>query len=286
MVNAELQKNPGRKLFYGLFIFPLVIAVGMAVLLCTVVLLTREVETPETLISAIKTGSPSKRWQKAFELANEINQGRALIRQSGVMKEIIHMLNDRVGYDAKTRSYMAMALAKFEEPEAAAALQAALKVEEDTDVQVYLIWALAAKKTREATGQIISFLKSPQEDLRKMAAYALGNLGEPKAVAALEPLLNDPARDVRWNAALSLARLGSHAGYGEIVKMLDREALRSYDQVPADKVEEIMVNGVRGLALLKEPGEFSLLTDLSNHDPSLKVRQAAIEAIEYQKSQN
>ena len=65
----------GRKLFYGLFIFPLIIAVGMAVLLCTVVLLTKEAETPESLITAIKTGAPSKRWQKAFELSNEINQG-------------------------------------------------------------------------------------------------------------------------------------------------------------------------------------------------------------------
>ncbi len=284
MVTSELKKNPDRKLFYGLFIFPLLIAVGMAVLLCTVVLLTREVETPETLISAIKTGAPSKRWQKAFELANELNVGRGLIRQSGVRKEIIHILNDRAGYDAKTRSYMAMALTKFEEPEAAEALQAALKTEEDPDVQAYLIWALGSKKSGAATDAIIPFLKNPQEDLRKMAAYALGNLNEPKAIPVLEPLLEDPARDVRWNAALSLARLGSHAGYPEIVKMLDREALRSYHQIPADKVEEIMVNAVRGLALLKEPGALPILAGLSNHDSSLKVRQAAIEAIEYQKN--
>ncbi len=281
MVNSELQKNPGRKLFYGLFIFPLLIAVGMAVLLCTVVLLTREVETPETLISAIKSGSPSKRWQKAFELANEINQGRALIRQAGVMKEIIHILNDRAGYDTKTRSYMATALAKFKEPESTEALLTALKVEENPDVQVYLIWALAAKKAPEAVDPVILFLKNPQEDLRKTAAYALGNLREARAVPALEPLLNDPARDVRWNAALSLARLGSAAGYDEIVKMLDREALRSYHQVPADKVEEIMVNAVRGLAILKKPEALPLLAELSNHDSSLKVRQAAIEAIEF-----
>ena len=118
MIDSELQKKAsGRKLFFGLFIFPLLIAVGMAVLLCTVVLLTREVETPETLISAIKTGAPSKRWQKAFELANEIHQGRGLIRQTGVMKEIIHILNDRAGYDAKTRAYMAVALSHFPDTE-------------------------------------------------------------------------------------------------------------------------------------------------------------------------
>ena len=281
---TEKTLNPARKLFFGLFVFPLVIAVGMAVLLCTVVLLTREVETPETLITAIKTGSPSKRWQKAFELANEINQGRGLIRQGGVMKEVIHILNNRAGYDAKTRAYMAMALSHFKEPEAAAALSAALKSEEDADVQVYLLWALGTKKSAASVDQMIPFLKAPEEDLRKMAAYVLGNLGDAKAVPALEPLLKDAARDVRWNAALSLARLGSHASYSEIVKMLDREALRSYHQVPADKVEEIMVNAIRGLALLKDPESLPLLADLSNHDVSLKVRQAAIDAIEYQKT--
>ena len=72
----------------------------MAVLLCTVVLLTREAETPESLITAIKTGSASKRWQKAFELSNELNQGRGMIRTSGVMKEVIHILRDRAEYDA------------------------------------------------------------------------------------------------------------------------------------------------------------------------------------------
>ena len=104
MVNSKTETQSGKKLFYGLFIFPLIIAVGMAVLLCTVVLLTKEVETPESLITAIKTGSPSKRWQKAFELSNELNQGRGLIRQSGVMKEVIHILRESKEYDPKTRA--------------------------------------------------------------------------------------------------------------------------------------------------------------------------------------
>lgn len=283
--HASVPKSAdsGRKLFYGLFVFPLLIAVGMAVLLCTVVLLTREVETPESLITAIKTGSPSKRWQKAFELSNELNQGRGMIRTSGVMKEVIHILNDRAEYDAKTRSYMAIALSRFEDPEVVPALSQALAAETEPDVQLYLMWALGMKQAVSAVPGILPFLESQQPELRKMAAYVLGVLGETQSIRPLERLLNDEASDVRWNAALSLARLGSDAGFDVLLKMLDRETLVSHDQMPEAKIEEVMVNAARGLALLGRPEALPVLAKVSNSDKSLKVRQAAMEALQYQK---
>lgn len=282
MVNSQENKS-GKKLFYGLFIFPLLIAVGMAVLLCTVVLLTREVETPESLIASIKTGSPSKRWQKAFELSNELNQGRGLIRQEGVMKEVIHILTERREYDPKTRAYMAIALSKFGEPEVIPALQQALKDEEDPSVQIYLIWALGVKQSKESAGQIVPYLRSTDADLRKMAAYVLGALGNQEAIPALEPLLTDSDKDVNWNAALSLAKLGSDAGFPVLLKMLSRETLVKEYALPEDKIEEVMINATRGAALLRKPESLTVLSEISNNDKSLKVRQAAIEALDYQK---
>lgn len=277
----------GRKLFYGLFIFPLIIAVGMAVLLCAVVLLTRESETPESLITAIKTGSPSKRWQKAFELSNELNQGRGtgpgMLREGGVMKEVIHILKDRKEYDAQTRSYMAMALAKFEAPEASQALLDTLKDEESGDVQVHLIWALGIKKDPQTFSAVEPFLKSPEENVRKTAVYVAGNLGGQGAVEKLVPLLQDPARDVRWNSAVALARLGSAAGYDELIKMLDRETLGSYHRIAQDKIEAVMTGALQAMALLKKPESAALLKEISVKDPSLKVRQAALQALEFQK---
>ncbi len=282
MVNSEAKRGSGRKLFYGLFVFPLLIAVGMAVLLCTVVLLTREVETPESLITAIKTGSPSKRWQKAFELSNELNQGRGMIRTSGVMKEIIHILNERGEYDAKTRSYMAIALARFEDPEALAALRSALREETDPEVQLHLLWALGEKNATEAADEIRKFLKSEEEDLRKVAAYVLGVLGDKESEPALKELLSEESRDVRWNAALSLARLGNDAGFDVLVKMLDRTSLKQNEFLNNEKIEEIMVNAARGLGLLHRPESQPILAKLANTDESLKVRQAAMEALDAQ----
>jgi len=282
MVDSAPKANSGRKLFFGLFIFPLIIAVGMAVLLCTVILMTREAETPESLITAIKTGSASKRWQKAFELSNEINRGQRMIRSAGVMKEIVHILNDRAEYDAKTRSYMAIALSRFEEPGIVPTLREILRTETDTDVQIHLLWALGSRGAEEATEDVYPFLRSSQEELRKTAAYVLGALGKSEeSILKLQPLLSDASQDVRWNTALSLARLGSDAGYSELLKMVDRKTLESLGGIDQAKQEEIMVSAVKGLALLHRPEALRVLRELAKEDPSLKVRQAAIETIQF-----
>src|SRR3989338_4502024 len=188
---SDIQKSPEpvsntkRKVFFGLFVFPMLIAVTMAILLSGIVLLTHEEETPETLITAIKTGSPSKRWQKAFELSNELNREGGLIRSSGIMKEVIHILNDPEHYDAKTRAYMAMALGRFQNQEAMDALVQALRKTDDSDdpqVAIFLMWSLgtvlrSSKALQEPSllsQDIVPFLESRHDGVRKTAAYVLG----------------------------------------------------------------------------------------------------------------
>lgn len=279
MTSSETPKGSGRKLFYGLFIFPLLIVVGMLVLLCTVLFLTHEAETPESLITSIKTGSPSKRWQKAFELSNELNRPRSLLRESGVMKEVIHILNDRENYDGKTRAFMAMAVSRFEEAEAGRALEETLRSETEPEVQLHLLWALGARKQVEARPLVESFLQNERQDLKITAAYVLGILGDRQSAVLIEPLLSDEARDVRWNAALSLARLESPAGYEELLKMLDRKTLAAYGDLSNSEVEQIMVNAAKGVALLEKPETEPVLARLADEDPSLKVREAALQAL-------
>ena len=279
---ATKPPDPKRKLFFGLFVFPLLIAVGMAALLCTVVFLTHEEETPETLITAIKTGSPSKRWQKAFELSNELNRHSGLIREKGILKEIIHILSDSDHYDAKTRSYMAMALSRFKEPEAVQAIRGRLRAEEP-EVQIYLIWAVGNLEAREAASDLFPFLSHESPDLRKVAAYVLGVLGDKLAVPKLKPLLEDPVADVSWNAALALSRLKDDSGWDVLIKMLDRSSLSQNHSMSKDQIEKVMTNAIRGLAELGRADSLPILESLARTDESLQVRQAAFEAIQYQK---
>ena len=273
--------NTDRKLFFGLFIFPLLIAVGMAVLLCSVVLLTNETETPETLISAIKTGSVSKRWQKAFELSNELNRGSHSIRSEAVMREIIYILGDRELYDSKTRGYMAIALSHFHKPEAASALQKNLG-DSDKDVLIYTLWALGAIGAKESESSIAPFLKNESDELRKMSAYVLGIIGNQKTTELLLPLLKDSVSDVRWNAALALARLGNNEGQEVLLKMLDRDTLVSQFQMDETQIESLMINSTKGLALIGNKKAQQILEFVSHNEKNLKVRQAAMDAIQYQ----
>lgn len=275
---ASQKPNSKLKFFYGLFLFPLLIAVGMAALLCTVVFLTHEEETPETLITAIKTGSPSKRWQKAFELSNELNRKPQMLRGKGVMKEVIHILSDPTHYDAKTRSYMVMALTRFNEPEAVEVLRDRVGKEEP-EVQIYLLWALGVLGGHEAARDVESFFTHENADLRKTAVYVSGILGDKETIEKLKPLLNDSVVDVSWNSALSLARLGDDSGKETLIKMLDQSVLISHYQMPKDRVEKVMVNAIKGLARLKHSDTIPLLRELAGKNENLKVRQAAIEAV-------
>lgn len=278
------KANEGRKLFFGLFIFPLLIMVGMALLLSVIVIFTHESENPESLITQIKTGPPSKRWQKAFELSNELNRKSGMLRDEGVMREMIHILKDDLHYDPKTRSYMAIALSHFPSPQAREALRVALE-DPSEDVQLYVLWALGVLGAQEAVPEIVPFLKNESGQVRKMAVYVLGVLGRREVVSQILPLLRDERPDVRWNAALSLARLGDNAGRTVLTNVLDREYLLREYPAPEQEIETIMVNAAKGLALIGGVESLRMLEFLSENDKSLKVRQAALDAIRYLKGE-
>ncbi len=178
-VEPEVIPNEKRKVFFGLFVFPMLIAVTMAVLLSGIVLLTHEEDTPESLITAIKMGTPSKRWQKAFELSNELNRPGGMIRGGGIMKEVIHILQDKDHYDARTRAYMAMTLSRFHEPEALQALTRSLdqvSADDDPSVPLFLMWGIGNFEQPESAPVVKRFLGSESPDLRNTAAYILGVL--------------------------------------------------------------------------------------------------------------
>ena len=281
LAKSARDDQPKRKLFYGLFVFPLLIAVGMAVLLCTVVLLTREAETPESLITAIKTGSPSKRWQKAFELSNELNRASDGTRDSAVLDGISQILLDNAHYDTKTRAYMALALSHFHEPAAVESLRGALK-DPDEDVRLYALWSLGALHAREAVADILPYVENHSPELRKTAAYVLGTIQEASSREALKTLLSDPVPDVRWNAALALARLKDASGLEILTKMLQRDELSAEYKMNEAQIEAVMTNAVKGLALIHRPEAFRILESVSKDDKNMRVRQAALNALRFQ----
>lgn len=277
-MTIENSLNPKRKLFFGLFIFPLVIAVGMAVLLCGVVLLTTENDTPQTLISAIKSGSPSRRWQKAFELSNELNRPDIAKKiDPAILNEIIFILKDKQNFDPKTRNYMAIALGRFNIPVVVQTLKEALS-DPSEDVRLSALWSLGTLQARECADEVKKFLEADRSEFRKIAAYVLGAMGDASAIPSIQKLLNDPSHDVRWNAALALARLGNDGGQDILLQMLD-PALFSGLGMKESEIEIVRINAIKGLALIQKPESIKILQSLSRQDNNLKIRQAAMDAL-------
>ena len=117
-----------------------------------------------------------------------------------------------------------------------------------------------------------------------MVVYALGALPGDDQVDTLRTALSDPVPDVRWNAAVALARHGNAQGVTVLGRMLDREYVERVAE-PAvgasevDRVGEVMISGLNAVAALDVDTLRDSVTRLSREDESLRVRQAAIEAL-------
>jgi HEAT repeat protein len=118
-----------------------------------------------------------------------------------------------------------------------------------------------------------------------MTVYALGALPGDAQLVTLRTALQDGAPDVGWNAAVALARHGSAEGMPVVRRMLDRQYVEQVVKrdVPQDgdqdPIAEVMISGLRAAGALKEESLRGTVTDLSQHDRSLKVREAALKAL-------
>ena len=127
--------------------------------------------------------------------------------------------------------------------------------------------------------------QSTDAGVRKMTVYALGALPGDAQVDTLRAALQDTAPDVRWNAAVGLARHGDRQGAGVIRQMIDRAYVEHIvtrevrqDQ-DLDPIADVMISGLRAAAVLKDSTMRDSIAALSQQDRSMKVRQAALEAL-------
>ena len=127
--------------------------------------------------------------------------------------------------------------------------------------------------------------ESTDAGVRKIVVYALGALPGDTQFVTLRAALQDAEPDVRWNAAIALARHGNGEGAGVLRQMLDRsyveqtvkrDVRQDEDQ---DPIADVMISGLRAVAALKDLSLRPSVETLSQQDRSLRVRQAALEAL-------
>jgi HEAT repeat protein len=243
--------------------------------------------TAQDYLAEIRNGGSSRRWPAAYELSRLMSDPKVRADKS-LAPALVKAFQESAG-DQQVRRYLALAIGRLDPPlppDAVADLTHALD-DPDSETRISVIWALGSSGDEAVVSKLVPLYTAQDADagIRKMVVYALGALPGDAQVTTLRTAVQDAVADVRWNAAVALARHGSHEGVVVLKQMLDRQyveqTVKRDVRVDSDQdpVADVMISGLRAAAALKDQTLRPAVTNLSQQDKSLKVRQAAIEAL-------
>lgn len=248
-------------------------------------LITDERSAKEYLLD-IQTGGMSHRWPAAYELSRMMSDPEAA-RDPALGPALVTAFEASKGDDPRVRRYLALAIGRLTQPLPAQAVPALLAALQDADSETVIsaIWALGSLGDPEVVPQLAEMYHSSDSGIRKMTVYALGALPGDSQIRLLSTALNDSVPDVEWNAAVALARHRSHDGVSVLQRMLDRDYIaRTVTRTgsagdDADPIGEVMISALQAVAALHETSMRERVTDLSQGEPNLHVRQVAMETL-------
>jgi HEAT repeat protein len=269
------------------FLVPLaVVAVTAGVYIGFRALLTDD-RTPQDYLMEIQRGGSDRRWPAAYELSRQMADPKVRADRT-LATELVKAFQASSG-DPQVRRYLALAIGRLDPPlpdDAIADLTHALD-DPDSETRISVIWALGSSGDPAVVPRLIPLYVAPDADagVRKMVVYALGALPGDAQMDTLRTALNDGTQDVRWNAAVALARHGSREGVPVLKQMLDRAYVEQSVTVTVrqdedrDPIADVMISGLRAAAALKDESLRETVASLSESDRSLKVREAARQAL-------
>ena len=264
---------------------------------------------PHDYLAEVRNGGTDRRWPAAYELSRLMDDPKVRADRS-LAPALVEAFDQAKDDDPRIRRYLALAIGRLDPPLPAGAIDVLSKSLDEPDrapatpgidtwisrltgwsdsdlgeVRISTIWALGASGDPRVAERLLPFYQSPDAGVRKMVVYALGALPGEAQRETLRAALQDAEPDVRWNAAVGLARHGDRQGAGVIRQMIDREYVEHVvkrevrqDQ-DLDPIADVIISGLRAAAALKDDTLREPIALLSQQDRSMKVRQAAIEAL-------
>ena len=237
-------------------------------------------------LAEVRTGGLDRRWPAAYELSRQMADPKVRADRS-LAPALVKAFVDAKDDDPRVRQYLALAIGRLDPPLPPDAIAELKKTVDssDGDARISAIWALGSSGDPSAIPTLEPLYDSPDAGVRKMTVYALGALPGDTQLATLRAALGDATADVRWNAAVALARKGQHDGVPVLRQMLDRQYVEQTvkrdvrQDEDRDPIADVMISGLRAAATLKDAALKSSVTTLSQSDRSMKVRQAALEAL-------
>ena len=275
----ESTAESPMKMVGQLILFPLAIAGVCVSIFLLYSLLAQEERTPRDLLNDVRVGGSSRRWQAAYSLAALLSKADGKETGAALVPEMIRTFEEAKKDDPRVRQYLALSLGEIGDRRATPALILALE-DADDQTRIFAIRSLGFLRDTSSVTALLTQAESNDPGIKKVVSHALGLLGDDRAIPALRGMLNSGDPNVRWNAALALCRFKDRSGLGVIEEMLDRDFLNRISAMNEEQREQAMLNALRGVVLLQERSFDQTLNRLKMKDPSLKVRQAAIDAIE------
>ena len=242
--------------------------------------------TAQEYLSEVRNGGSDRRWPAAYELSRLMGDPKVRADRT-LAPALVKAFEAAKDDDPRVRQYLALAIGRLDPPlppEAVAGLTKALDAA-DGESRVSAIWALGSSGDPSVVATLEPLASSPDKGIRKMVVYALGALPGDAQLATLRTALEDAEPDVRWNAAVALSRKGHHEGVAVIRQMMDRQYVEQQvkrdvrQDEDRDPIADVMISGLRAAATLKDAALKPSVTTLSQQDRSMKVRQAALEAL-------
>ena len=270
------------------FLIPLaVVAITVTVYVGFRSLLSADDRKSQDYLAEIRNGSSDRRWPAAYELSRLMVDPKVRADRT-LAPALVKAFQESKG-DPRVRRYLALAIGRMDPllpADAVADLTHALD-DPDGETRISVIWALGSSGDPAVVAALVPLYASPASDagVRKMVVYALGALPGLAQVTTLRTALQDSEPDVRWNAAVALARHGSHDGVPVLGQMLDRQYVEQTvkrdvrQDGDQDPIADVMISALRAAATLNDAALRVSVANLSQQDRSLRVRQAAIEAL-------
>jgi HEAT repeat protein len=293
------------------FLIPLTV-VGLTILLYVGFRsLVADSRSAHEYITEVRFGGANRQWPAALELSALMEDPKVRADRSLAL-ELVKAFDESKTGDPRVRKYLALAIGRLDPPLPPEAVRVLVKSLDDpeqawtpdawsringwtaemAEAHISTIWALGASGDASVVPKLQPLYASTDAGIRKIVVYALGALPGDDQIVTLRTALQDSAADVRWNAAVALARKGNREAVPVLRQMLDRayvqqtvkrEVRQDDDQ---DPIADVMISGIRAGAALKDEELRSSIEALGSSDPSMKVRQAAIEAMKVLGAQN
>ncbi|MFT7462698.1 MAG: hypothetical protein ACI9EF_001040 [Pseudohongiellaceae bacterium] len=282
------------------FVFPAILVVTLTVIyLLLRVVVGTESDSARELLDEFRVAGPHGRWQLMHSLADGLKRERLNLDEvSAAELALIYEAEEQRLVGGQEADIMRSTLLHIIAWKGDASLThfavEALEASSD-DLVMAALASLARMKDPSTVPAITARLESPVAGVRLMALGALGNLDTPEAGAAIAAALTSTDAMVARNAALLSARRGNGDSLPMLLRLLDPESYAqdssmdlglsefneaSRSEALSASTETFLIQACQAAAALGDPAVVASLQKLREPDRPVKVRSAAINALD------